>query len=142
MFSRETDMYRSELRVVREERARMEEELSKTHDKLKEALSVQPPSEAAQQSVVQQMQKDFELRMERSRDETQYLRTKCDEKERRIETLLAERASLAGELRSLGGSAAGAWRLAETADAGSADLEAGAGAKKTKAIGGGNPIRT
>merc|ERR1712232_1378547 len=111
----------------------MGDELNKAQEKLREAQTVQPPSESAQQTVAQQMQKDFDARMERSRDEIQYLRTKCDEKERRIENLLAERASLAGELRTMGGNAAGAWRLASEADSAGGDLEAGV-AKKSKAI--------
>jgi len=127
MFAKETDMYRTELKVVREERARIEKELIKAQEKARETQVAQPPLESAQQSVVQSMQKDFEGRMERSRDEIQYLRQKCDEKERRCEHLLAERASLAGELRSAGG--ATAWRAVADATATTAgDLEAGGGA--------------
>eukprot|EP00928_Gymnodinium_smaydae_P090642 TRINITY_DN7440_c0_g4_i1.p1 TRINITY_DN7440_c0_g4~~TRINITY_DN7440_c0_g4_i1.p1 ORF type:complete len:984 (-),score=174.94 TRINITY_DN7440_c0_g4_i1:136-3087(-) len=139
MFSKETDMYRAELKVMREERSRVESELVKAQEKLREAQTVQPPPDAEQQSATQAMQKEFDSRMERSRDEIQYLRQKCDEKERRIENLLAERASLSGQLRSASGNMAGAWRLAADIDsigAADGDVETGGISSKKKATGG------
>eukprot|EP00435_Cladocopium_sp_Y103_P065065 s306_g26.t2 len=49
---------------------------------------------AGQEAVLEAVQKDFEHRMERYRDEVQYLRQKCDEKERRCEQLMAEKGAL------------------------------------------------
>merc|ERR1719408_611713 len=56
--------------------------------------------DSSQQAMAQAMQKDFDERMERHKDEVGYLRQKCDEKERRCEQLLAERSTLASELKA------------------------------------------
>jgi len=139
MFGKETDMYRSELKAAREERVRLEEELRTAQDRARELQASQTQGEpsAAQQSVVQIMQKDFDTRMERYRDEVQYLRQKCDEKERRCEQLLAEKSSLAVELRSAGGGS-GAWRAPPDSDSADAtgDLEAGSTSSTGKASAG------
>lgn len=138
MFAKETDMYRSELKITRDERARLEEDLQKAQEKLRDLKAGQSLGDpgSSQQGVIQAMQKDFDARMERYQDEVKYLRQKCDEKEKRCEHLLAERASLAGELRSAGGGA-GAWRpsASESEAAGGEDLEGGGGsaAKSSKA---------
>lgn len=112
MFAKETDMYRSELKVSREERIRMEEELLKSQERLRGLSAAQEPG---QQVVIEALQKDFDSRVERYRDEVQYLRQKCDEKERRCEQLLAEKSSLAAELRS-------GWKPTNVAEE---DVEAG-----------------
>jgi len=127
MFAKETDMYRSELRVAREERARLEEDLTKVQERLRESQAARAQADPAggQQGVVEAMQKDFEGRMERYRDEVQYLRQKCDEKDKRCEQLLAERASLQGELRNAGGGSATAWRSPEPDLVAAGDIEAG-----------------
>merc|ERR1712061_381592 len=129
MFAKETDMFRSELKVAREERVRLEEELTHAQERVRElqALHNQADPTAAQQSVIQTMQKDFEGRMERYRDEVQYLRQKCDEKDRRCEHLLAAIRRLTVELRGAGG--CGAWRTNNEADANASDLEGGSVAK-------------
>mmetsp|Transcript_5263 Transcript_5263/g.17075 ORF Transcript_5263/g.17075 Transcript_5263/m.17075 type:complete len:232 (+) Transcript_5263:2093-2788(+) len=138
MFAKETDMYRSELKITCDERARLEEDLQKAQEKLRDLKAGQSSGDlgSSQQGVIQAMQKDFDARMERYQDEVKYLRQKCDEKEKRCEHLLAERASLAGELRSAGGGAA-AWRpsASESEAAGGEDLEGGGGsaAKSSKA---------
>lgn len=102
MFAKETDMYRAELKVAHDARGHLEEELTRLQERTRELQATQGPgdSASARQAVVQSMQKDFEDRMERYRDEVQYLRQKCDEKDKRCEQLLAERSSLAAELRS------------------------------------------
>eukprot|EP00933_Yihiella_yeosuensis_P021285 TRINITY_DN16873_c2_g1_i1.p1 TRINITY_DN16873_c2_g1~~TRINITY_DN16873_c2_g1_i1.p1 ORF type:complete len:839 (+),score=277.16 TRINITY_DN16873_c2_g1_i1:312-2519(+) len=128
MFSKETDMYRSELKVTKEERQRIEDELTKLQEQSRDASSTaSSPSVAGQEAVMEALQKDFDSRMERYRDEVQYLRQKCDEKEKRCERLMAEKSSLMVELRSSGVGAAGSWRSpAEDTEAAAAiDLEAG-----------------
>lgn len=102
MFAKETDMYRAELKVAREERVRLEGDLAKAQERLRTAAAATsgPGAAGGQQAVVEALQKDFDSRVERYRDEVQYLRQKCDEKERRLEQLLAERSSLAAELRT------------------------------------------
>merc|ERR1740129_1582904 len=110
------------------ERRHLEEELARVQE-----LQQRPPSAAqaqtadlaAAQQTQAALQKDFEDRTERYRDEVGYLRQKCDEKERRCEQLLAEKSSLLSDLRNLrGGQApgadAGAWSIGR-------DLEAGGG---------------
>lgn len=125
MFSKETDMYRTELKVVRDERARLEADLAKAREL--QATAAVADTSTSQKAVIDAMQRDFEARVERYRDEVQYLRQKGDDKDRRCEQLVAERSSLMVELRSSGGS----WRV-QTANAigedTSGDLEGG-GAK-------------
>lgn len=135
-------MYRGELKVARDERARAEEELTIAQEKLRGlqqaslaqgegTASASTPSSAA----IQAMQKDFEERMERSRDEVQYLRKKCDEKERRCEQLLAEKSSLAAEFRAMRGTSSGGGSLAFAVA--EADLETGKGFRAGKDRGAG-----
>lgn len=87
---KEKDMYNSDLKALREEKSRVEQELAKAQQKAREAQTVQPLADSSQQ-----IQKDFESRMDRSKDEIEYLRKTCEEKESRIESLLAERDSFA-----------------------------------------------
>lgn len=99
MFGKETDMYRGELKVAREERKHLEEELTR-QERMRQMAEAPVDPSGAQRAVVESMRKDFEERSERHRDEVMYLRQKCDEKERRCEHLLAEKSSLAVQLRS------------------------------------------
>jgi len=126
MFGKETEMYRSELKVARDERTRLEEELTRSQEKLREASTAKgQPGAQGQEAVMEAMQKDFEGRMERFRDEVQYLRQKCDEKEKRCEQLLAEKSSLMVELKSSASAAAGRWQATEVISSSAEDLEAG-----------------
>lgn len=131
MFAKETDMYRSELKVARDDRLRLEDELSRAQDRVRElstSIAQSTPGAAGQTAVIEAMQKDFDTRMERYRDEVQYLRQKCDEKEKRCEHLMAEKSSLAVELKS----GRGLWRDEDTTD----DLEAGSKTGAGKATAG------
>lgn len=117
---KEIEMCRSELKGVREERVRLEESLVTVQDTLREAQFARQPSDVNQEAALQAMQKDFDNRVERCKDEVQYLRSKCDEKERRCEQLLAERASLTGELRN--SKVGSSWRTGADADS-TGDIE-------------------
>lgn len=99
MFAKETEMYRGELKAARDERKQLEEDFSRAQERASREPAAGDAS-AAQHAVASAMQKDFEERTERYRDEVQYLRQKCDEKDRRCEQLLAERSSLSAQLRS------------------------------------------
>jgi len=125
MFAKENDACRAELRVARDERLRLEEALQKTQERQNESHAHPDPVEA-QKAVVQAMQQDFEARVERYREEAKFLRQKCDEKEKRCEQLLAERSSLAIELR---GSSVGAIQqgndIGDDATGTGSDLEVG-----------------
>eukprot|EP00403_Amphidinium_massartii_P026296 CAMPEP_0178386036 /NCGR_PEP_ID=MMETSP0689_2-20121128/8339_1 /TAXON_ID=160604 /ORGANISM="Amphidinium massartii, Strain CS-259" /LENGTH=721 /DNA_ID=CAMNT_0020006333 /DNA_START=27 /DNA_END=2192 /DNA_ORIENTATION=+ len=103
-FAKETDMYRSELKVARDERKQLEDDLLKSQEKVRElqAACGHGDSGVVQQSAMSSMQKEFEERVERYRDEVQYLRQKCEEKAQRCEQLLAEKSSLAVQLRNVG----------------------------------------
>ncbi|CAJ1425709.1 unnamed protein product [Effrenium voratum] len=119
MFAKETEMYRSELKVSRDEKALLEEDLRRAQDRLRE-LQASAKSGVGQEAVMEAVQKDFETRMERYRDEVQYLRQKCDEKERRCEQLMAEKGALSVELRGA---------ALEAVPSSSEDLESGSGTK-------------
>merc|ERR1719440_2001910 len=117
------DALRNELKALHVERSRLENELRGSQNttrelqaalRSKEARDDQDPS---QQTMAQAMQKDFDERMDRHKDEVSYLRQKCDEKERRCEQLLAERSTLASELKAFreGNEAAWSSRLFERA---------------------------
>eukprot|EP00929_Paragymnodinium_shiwhaense_P040668 TRINITY_DN21202_c0_g1_i1.p1 TRINITY_DN21202_c0_g1~~TRINITY_DN21202_c0_g1_i1.p1 ORF type:complete len:857 (-),score=275.11 TRINITY_DN21202_c0_g1_i1:14-2584(-) len=138
MFSKEADMYRAELKVASDERLRAEAELAKAQDRIRElqATVAEGGSDAASagggsSKVMEMVQKDFEERMERYRDEVQYLRQKCDEKERRCEQLLAEKSSLAAEFRAMRGTQPGSFALAVA----ESDLEAGGRGFRAGSIG-------
>lgn len=99
-----------------------------------QALQVRadPTNSTRHEVVIQSMQKDFESRVDRYRDEVQYLRQKCDEKDRRYENLLAEKGSLAAELRSQGiGDVWGGGSVSSDVEAGSKLCVGGSRARRS-----------
>lgn len=131
MFAKETDMYRSELKVTRDEKNALEEDLKKLQERLRE-LSASARQGAGQEAVLEAVQKDFESRMERYRDEVQYLRQKCDEKEKRCEQLMAEKGALSVELRSASWGAEAVPSTVEDIEAGTAKTGAAAKAAPSR----------
>merc|ERR1712039_88968 len=103
--AKEKDLYASDLAAIKEEKARVEQELVKSrekaeqdlvkaHEKAREAQTGQ----ASATDASEQLKADFEARLERSKDEVEYLRKTCEEKESRIKGLIDERDSLASQV--------------------------------------------
>jgi len=120
----EMETLRSEFKALHVERSSLEGELRSAQLTAREvqatlrAKDSREDKETSQQAMAQAMQKDLDERMERHRDEVGYLRKKCDEKERRCEQLLAERSTLASELKAFRDVQGEAWSSGRDVEAG------------------------
>mmetsp|Transcript_203 Transcript_203/g.523 ORF Transcript_203/g.523 Transcript_203/m.523 type:complete len:591 (+) Transcript_203:41-1813(+) len=87
-----------DLAMLRTSKAEVEQELQTLSEQLKQQ-PVQQPSHEGLDSIVKAMEADFETRTMRLKEEVQYLRKRCEEKDRRLEVLVCEKQAMGVQLQ-------------------------------------------